>query len=581
MPNEEFSFEISLSVLNHLGRNLYRSFMTVLGEAISNSWDADADNVWIYVNRDAGTLIIKDDGIGMDNDSFQNRFLRIGFSKRRGGESSSSNGRPYIGRKGIGKLALLSCADRITVISKTKDTDYIGGVIDNSGLDQAISDDLTPNEYALESWNEELLSPYMVGHEQGTIIYFENFRDGIRNTLDFMRRMIALYFRFSLHDNNFNIYLDGSIITHNDLSGLSDKTDFLWTINEVNDPYVEKNLTVPPLKKDVKNITCESSISGFIASVNKPRDLKVITTEDRVSVDLFVNGRLREKDILKHIPSARLVESYLYGQIHFDALDDEEDRFTSSREGVVADDPLFKSVLEDLRTNVIKVIFSDWDKWRIENREDGDPENDSIPKKERKSRELFNVISEEFGINDEPRVTPQNDDENIISTGDEVAENDSSGLNGKERVNEWVNQLGDDAQFNFSSYAECYISENLIRFLIEDKGIPLSDEAQTVINQWKEKETRSKAKGNISIDIRKLEGDLSYLSMNDLAYLVDQVKNARDAGLSRDADEYKPMRDAMAHTSLLTDEAKARLTAVYQNIKARIKQLLSELDQQI
>lgn len=41
----KFKFEISLSVLNHLGRNLYRNFITVIGEAISNSWDADAKNV--------------------------------------------------------------------------------------------------------------------------------------------------------------------------------------------------------------------------------------------------------------------------------------------------------------------------------------------------------------------------------------------------------------------------------------------------------------------------------------------------------------------------------------------------------
>lgn len=37
-----YTFNISLSILNHLGRNLYRNFITVLGEAISNSWDADA-----------------------------------------------------------------------------------------------------------------------------------------------------------------------------------------------------------------------------------------------------------------------------------------------------------------------------------------------------------------------------------------------------------------------------------------------------------------------------------------------------------------------------------------------------------
>lgn len=39
-PNDDdqsFQFDISLSVLNHLGRNLYRNFITVLGEAISNA----------------------------------------------------------------------------------------------------------------------------------------------------------------------------------------------------------------------------------------------------------------------------------------------------------------------------------------------------------------------------------------------------------------------------------------------------------------------------------------------------------------------------------------------------------------
>ena len=48
---KKFKFNISLSVLNHLGRSLYRNFTTVIGEAISNSWDADAENVWIYRSR--------------------------------------------------------------------------------------------------------------------------------------------------------------------------------------------------------------------------------------------------------------------------------------------------------------------------------------------------------------------------------------------------------------------------------------------------------------------------------------------------------------------------------------------------
>src|SRR6266571_4140565 len=102
MKNDEFTFLISLSVLNHLGRHLYRSFATVLGEAISNSWDADAKNVWIFLDRKTNSFLIKDDGVGMTADDFQGKFLKIGYSKRKGGATSSAAGRPFIGRKGIG-----------------------------------------------------------------------------------------------------------------------------------------------------------------------------------------------------------------------------------------------------------------------------------------------------------------------------------------------------------------------------------------------------------------------------------------------------------------------------------------------
>ena len=61
---KQYNFNISLSILNHLGRNLYRNFITVLGEAISNSWDADAQNVYITIDRNAMILIVRDDGDG-------------------------------------------------------------------------------------------------------------------------------------------------------------------------------------------------------------------------------------------------------------------------------------------------------------------------------------------------------------------------------------------------------------------------------------------------------------------------------------------------------------------------------------
>lgn len=548
MPsNNPFTFAISLSVLDHLGRNLYRSFATVIGEAISNSWDADAENVYIYIDRERGSFFIKDDGVGMEGGDFQEKFLKIGYSKRKEGVSVSAKGRPFIGRKGIGKLALLSCAKRITVISKTKSSEYIGGVIDNSGLDQAITDDLKPHEYSLEDWDLSALGKHTEGHTQGTIIYFESIKDGIRHSADHLKKIIALYFKFSLLDDSFSIFVNDEKITHKHLADLAQNTEFLWNINDFSDPYVKdilnENKEMPPL-----SVTMRGEVQGFIASVCKPRDLKIQGTDERVSLDLFVNGRLREKDILKHIPTARIAESYLYGQVHFNQLDDEKDRFTSSREGIVADDQKYKDFLDELRKRILEIVAS-WDKLRITGKKDGDPENESISTKKRKSLELFNAVSAGYEL---PKDSKQ-----------------------MRKVDAWVSDLSEDAAFNFESYAECFVSENLIRRYIREKNISLSPEAKAEIAKWQKIELESKNKGNISIDVRRMGDETLYLSMADLAFLVDKKDPIKSSSLSRDANEYKPLRDAVAHTALLTDQAKHKLTTVYENIKARIRTLLS------
>lgn len=543
-----FNFEISLSILNHLGRNLYRSFMTILGEAISNSWDADANNVWIYIDTENQTLIIKDDGDGMNAEDFQNKFLKIGYSKRKEG-SFSAKERPYIGRKGIGKLALLSCAKKISILTrKSAGDEYIGGVIDNSDLDIAIKDDLKPNEYILERVDESLFRQYQTGLDHGTIIYFEDITEGIRNNIKQIKKVIALYFRFSLKDNNFNIFVNENLVTIDDLDELAKKTEFLWIINGLEDPYITQKL-VPPILKEKAPITFDGPLKGFIGSVQKPRDLSIFGIQEKVGVDLFVNGRLRERDILRHIPTARIYENYLYGQIHYDELDDEIDRFTSNREGIVADDPKLQDLLTDLQKKVLPRIGNQWDEWRIKHKQEGDSENTRLTVRDRKSLDLFNTVSEDY------------------SMPEESAE--------KEKVDMWVYELAQDAKFNFSTYAECFISENLIRKYINYKNIILTKEARKEKDKWQKQETQNMNKANISITIRRDNSDCNYLAMDALANLVDKVDPLKQAGLSRDAIEYKPFRDAVAHTALLTESAKQRMTTIYLNIKERIRTLLS------
>lgn len=548
--SEKFNFNISLSVLNHLGRNLYRSIITVIGEAISNSWDADAKNVWIEIDRDHDSMCILDDGIGMSPDDFQNKFLKIGYTKRKNNNFKSASGRPFIGRKGIGKLALLSCAQRIHVATKTDNTPVIGGIIDNSGLDKAITDDLNSQEYKLgdleSSFEEEMRK---ISH--GTIVFFERVNNGIFNTVEYIKKAIALYFRFSLLDKEFNIHVNDTLIDETILSEFADGTQFLWTINGMNDPFIAsmKNL------QETVDIESRMKVRGYIATVEKPSFLKIRGTKEKVTLDLFVNGRLRERDILRHIPTSRIVENYVYGQIHFDELDQggNKDVFTSSREGIISDDPTFELFLKEME-QIFHQIIDQWDDFRIKHGDSGDPDNPKITPKARKARELFNTTLKDMEHNNP-----------FVKKGG--------------TVEGWANKLSEEAQFNIPSYAECFISENLLREYIRHVSLPLSEQACKEAERWKNRESESKNAANISYDIRATNDDLNYLDMDNLANLIDKVQDKiKDAGLSRSAIVYKPIRDAVGHTSLVTQTAKNQLSIEYENIKARLAYLLNTLE---
>ena len=548
---KEYTFNISLSVLNHLGRNLYRSFMTILGEAISNAWDADAKNVYITIDRENSLLIIRDDGLGMTSEDFQNKFLKIGYSKRQNNSLKTPSGRPFIGRKGIGKLALLSCAKRISVITKTKSSKWVSGIIDNSELDKAIDNDLSVTNYKLESLPPTKLNEYITEIENaGTIIVFNGIGGGIRNRIEYLRKQLALYFRFSLLDPAFQIFVNGERVTPDDLQGLVNNTQFLWKINSpLGDQFISRLEGKEGIKcKEVK--VGRIPIKGFIASVEKPSMLTIQGTGEKVSVDLYVNGRLREKDILKHIPSSRVVENYLYGQIHYNALDDEIDRFTSSREGIVPNDNKFASFLEELRT-VLKGVINDWDPWRLELNQDGDPENNRISDKERKSKALFSEISKEF-----------------------LQRSQSPNQN---KVEGWVKDLETDAEFNMSSYGECFLAENLLRRYIKEKDLAFPSDIKNTVENLKKGTENSKKKAGISFPIRVNSADVYFCDMNQLSKIADPVRDKSTPCLCRDSIKYKPIRDAMAHTSLLTSQAKKLLETTYDNIKFRLINLLDNL----
>ncbi len=553
---EQFNFNISLSVLDHLGRNLYRNFITVLGEAISNSWDAEAKNVWIEIYEGKGSFSIKDDGIGMNRDDFQNKFLKIGYSKRKAGESLSPNKkRPYIGRKGIGKLALLSCAQRIHIASKTSDTDYIGGIIDNNTLDEAITDDLNPEKCPLETLDENVFRNLKKDHEHGTIIYFENTNAGINNNIKTLRRLIALYFRFSLVDPSFSIFVndddpnseDLKKVTYKDLEDLSNNTEFLWTINEFSDPF----LKILDFKEKLDIDIINKNIKGFIASVEKPKKLNIFGVSEKTGVDVFVNGRLRETNILRHMPSyaTRHIASYIYGQIHLDTLDDansdnNEDRFTSSREGIKPEDNLYKDLLETIKDDILEKISNQWDDMRRARKQDGDPDNETIPKYERRLEESKNALDE--------IVKKQIDDSENLK--------DST----KTKLKETLLKLSYD---NTRIYQDLFVLENLLRTFLKENDISDEDDLPTdevfkdclkklkaTMRSRAEDEEGHSLQDNIFEDPHVLD----YFDLICLGILTDIV-NKKTPGryitqtMEAHTKDIAPIRNAIMHTNKVSD----------------------------
>ena len=88
-----------------IGEDLISDEPVAVVELVKNSYDADASSVRVDIDSsDSGTIVVTDDGHGMDLDTVLNAWLEPGtITKQR--QARSPNGRIYQGAKGIGRFA--------------------------------------------------------------------------------------------------------------------------------------------------------------------------------------------------------------------------------------------------------------------------------------------------------------------------------------------------------------------------------------------------------------------------------------------------------------------------------------------
>ena len=96
-------------IIDSLGIQMYQSPVAAVAELIANAWDADAGRVDVDLPANLSgdpAIVVRDNGIGMTFAECQDFYLNIGRNRRVDEETDKSpNGRPVLGRKGIGKFA--------------------------------------------------------------------------------------------------------------------------------------------------------------------------------------------------------------------------------------------------------------------------------------------------------------------------------------------------------------------------------------------------------------------------------------------------------------------------------------------
>ena len=343
---------LDLNILNHLGLNLYSNTPAVLSEVIANSWDADASVVKITCNQEDDLITIVDNGNGMDLNDINDKFLCVGYRKRDNGENISPKYRRHVmGRKGIGKLSLLSIADNIEIYSK-KDDSRNAFCMARADIEREINETnstYSPREIPFVDFD----------FATGTKIEIRGFKKNINRTPEFLRKRLAR--RFSVMGTDFQISINDVPVTFADRAYF-DKLQFVWTIGTLSKTLQEKFPSDSLQGSLNEKVSDRYSIHGWIGAVDRPSDL-----EDNNKISVIARGKLAQEDILSSYNEGGIYASYLIGEIYADFLDldDERDISTSNRQQYIEDDERYRLLIAHVSA-LLKEIKNKWTDLRKE-----------------------------------------------------------------------------------------------------------------------------------------------------------------------------------------------------------------------
>lgn len=204
------TFKIDTRLATLLSEN-YRSSELALKELVDNAWDADADNVSIFLPEpmSGGIITISDDGSGMTEAELTVEYLNIASNRRtRRGELTAVKKRKVKGRKGIGKFAGFMAANCMELET------WARGIRSEFYLDKkALESHAHLSEMPLD-----VLAVDDITLEKGTKITLSGLHTHIAypNPERLRQLLIQEYGR----EHDFNIFINGKALDIDDIQGV-------------------------------------------------------------------------------------------------------------------------------------------------------------------------------------------------------------------------------------------------------------------------------------------------------------------------------------------------------------------------
>lgn len=360
MVDKKYKLSISLNVLNHLGINLYSNVPAVVSEMVANCWDADADVVEIKIDAAAKIITITDDGVGMSHQEINDRFLKVGYEKRKDPNVKlvTKKHRHVMGRKGIGKLSVFSVAEIIEVHS-VKGSEKSGFVMSVKDIREKIDKE---GEDKIVDYEPAAVPSSQIKIKKGTKIILRKLKKNVKTTAVALRKRLAR--RFSIIDEKFVVKINGDEISVKDRDYFN-KLQYIWYFGNESKHFADlaKNAIQKHKLTNFIDENSEFKITGWIGTVSEQKDID----EENNIIVLLAHGKLIQEDVLVYLKQEKIYTYYLMGEINADFLDadEEEDIVTSDRQRIKEDDERYKLlkkfILEDVLNNEIKL---NWEKWR-------------------------------------------------------------------------------------------------------------------------------------------------------------------------------------------------------------------------